>query len=155
MHYLSATLSLSLFWIVLSGHFSPLLLSVGAVSVALVVWLLWRMDSTDRQPNTLHPSLGLFAYLGWLLWEVVKANIDLAKRILHPSLPIEPTWTRLDVGLSTKLGKTLYANSITLTPGTLTTDVDEGHFMIHALSREGIESLRAGEMEEQIRKLGL
>ncbi|MEJ2321564.1 MAG: Na+/H+ antiporter subunit E [Gammaproteobacteria bacterium] len=64
-------------------------------------------------------------------------------------------WQRLDTSVSTPLEKTLYANSITLTPGTLTTDVREDHFMIHSLSPEGIEELRKGEMEKRIRRLGV
>jgi multicomponent Na+:H+ antiporter subunit E len=91
--------------------------------------------------------------LGWLLWAVVKANIDVAKRIWHPALPIQPSWTRLDTRVSTPLEKTLYANSITLTPGTLTTNVHDDHFMVHALSLEGIEELREGEMERRILQL--
>ena len=72
-----------------------------------------------------------------------------------PSLPIKPSWQRLDINVDTPLAKTLYANSITLTPGTLTTDVKEDHFMVHSLSADGIEDLRKGEMERQIQRLGV
>lgn len=154
MYYLFVSITLALFWVLLSGHFSPLLLGSGAASVLLVVWFLRRMDLADKEPCTLYPSLGLTLYIGWLLWCVVKANIDLAKRILHPGLPIEPNWSRLDTQVESHIEKTLYANSITLTPGTLTTDVNDDHFMIHALSREGMEELREGEMQRRIRKLG-
>jgi multicomponent Na+:H+ antiporter subunit E len=92
-------------------------------------------------------------YFGWLLWQVVLSNIDVARRIWNPSLPIRPTWQRLDTEVTTPLEKTLYANSITLTPGTLTTDVREDHFMIHSLTPEGIEELRKGEMERRIKRL--
>lgn len=154
MYYVFVTFTLALFWVLLSGHFSTLLLSFGAVSVLLVVWFLRRMDRTDQAPSTLYPTPALFAYIGWLLWEVVKANVDLARRIWNPALPIEPNWSRLNTEVKTPLAKALYANSITLTPGTLTTDIHDDHFMIHALSREGIEELRRGEMERRIRKLG-
>jgi multicomponent Na+:H+ antiporter subunit E len=70
-------------------------------------------------------------------------------------MPIEPVWARLDTAVGTPLQKTLYANSITLTPGTLTTDVEADHFLVHALSPEGIEDLRRGEMERRIRRLGI
>lgn len=155
MYYLFASIALALFWLILSGHFSILLLSFGVVSVLLVVWFLRRMDRADREPNTLYPTPSLLAYVGWLLWQVVKANVDLARRIWHPKLPIDPNWSRLDIDMRSPLQKTLYANSITLTPGTLTTDVNEDHFMIHALSHEGMEDLRRGEMERRIRKLDL
>jgi multicomponent Na+:H+ antiporter subunit E len=155
MHYLIVSFFLAIFWLLLSGHFTALLMSFGLVSVALVIWFLWRMDVADREPATLHPSFRIVGYLFWLFWSVVKSNIDVARRIWHPDLPIQPTWTRLDTKVSTPLEKTLYANSITLTPGTLTTDVRDDHFWIHALSREGIEELRAGEMERRIRRLGI
>jgi len=94
-------------------------------------------------------------YLLWLMWQVVLSNIDLVRRIWDPTLPIRPTWERLDIEVTSTLAKTLYANSITLTPGTLTTDVREDHFMVHSLSPEGIEDLRKGEMERQIKRLGI
>lgn len=153
MLYLFLGLVLSVFWLVLSGHFTALLLGFGLISVGLVIWFLRRMDRVDGQPCALRPSARLAAYLAWLIGEVVKANVDLARRIWHPRLPIEPNWSRLDTRVETPLEKTLYANSITLTPGTLTTDVGDDHLMIHALSREGIEELRAGEMERRIKRL--
>lgn len=155
MRYLYVSFLLYLFWLLLSGHFDALLLAMGALSAGLVVWFLRRMDRADGDPGTLVPGLGLVGYLGWLMGCVVKANIDVARRIWHPALPIQPNWTRLDTEVSTPLEKTLYANSITLTPGTLTTEVLGDHFMIHSLSKEGIEELRGGEMERRIRRLGI
>ena len=146
---------LGVFWLLLSGHYTPLLLGLGLASVLLVVWFQRRMDRIDQEPIRLRPGFGLLLYLGWLFWSVIKANIDLARRIWDPKLPVEPLWTRLDTQVTTPLEKTLYANSITLTPGTLTTDVRDDHFMIHALSQEGIDELREGEMERRIRRLGL
>jgi multicomponent Na+:H+ antiporter subunit E len=155
MSYLFLAFVLLVFWLVLSGHFTALLVGFGLLSVALVTWFVRRMDRVDGQPCSLRPSTRLVGYLAWLIGEVVKANVDLARRIWHPALPIEPNWSRLDTRVETPLERTLYANSITLTPGTLTTDVADDHLMIHALSREGIEELRAGEMERRIRRLGL
>jgi len=113
------------------------------------------MDGVDQEPVPLRPSLSLLGYLGWLLWSVVKANIDLARRLWDPQMPIHPVWARLDTRVQTPVETTLYANSITLTPGTLTTDVSEDHFLIHAISQEGIAELREGEMQRRILKLGL
>ena len=155
MHYLFVSVFLFAFWLVLSGHFTSLLLSFGVLSALLVTWFLRRMDTTDGEQGNFYPSVKLLGYFGWLLWSVVKANIDVTRRIWDPSLPIKPNWTRLDTKVATPMEKTLYANSITLTPGTLTTDVGEDHFMIHALSQEGIDELREGEMERRIRRLGV
>ena len=155
MHYLLVAIALYLFWLFLSGHFTAFFLGLGALSVLLVSWLLRRMDRVDGEPITLHPSLGLLGYAGWLFKCVVQSNIDVAIRIWDPSLPIHPSWGRLDTKVSSSLEKTLYANSITLTPGTLTTDVRDDHFLVHSLTREGIEELREGEMERRIRRLGI
>ncbi len=155
MHYLFITVFLAVFWVLLSGYFTPLLLGLGVLSVLLVVWFVRRMDRTDKEPGRFYPGLSMFGYWLWLMWCVVKSNIDLARRIWHPKLPIQPCWCRLDIKVSSPLEKTLYANSITLTPGTLTTDVHDDHFMIHALSPEGIEELREGEMERRIQRLGV
>lgn len=146
---------LGVLWLLLSGHITPLLIVLGAASTLLVVWFLRRMDRADGAPMQLRASFGLFSYLVWLLWDVVKANIDLAWRIWAPTLPVRPVWARLDTQVETPLEKTLYANSITLTPGTLTTDVRDDHFLIHALSQAGIDELREGEMERRIRRIGL
>ena len=155
MHYVFVASLLSVFWVLLSGHYTTLFLGLGGVSVLLVIWLLRRMDMTDHAPSSLYPSLGLLGYGGWLLTCVVRANIDLARRIWDPQLPIRPSWTRLDTQVSTPLQKTLYANSITLTPGTLTTEVQDDHFRIHSLSKDNICSLQRGDMERRIRRLGI
>jgi multicomponent Na+:H+ antiporter subunit E len=125
------------------------------LSSLLVTLLVIRMDKNDREPVIFRPGIRIMRYFGWLLWQVVLSNIDVARRIWNPSLPIRPSWERLDTKVSTPLEKTLYANSITLTPGTLTTDVREDHFMIHSLTPEAIEELRKGEMERRIRRLGV
>ncbi|MEJ2309266.1 MAG: Na+/H+ antiporter subunit E [Gammaproteobacteria bacterium] len=155
MHYLFILIFLFLFWLLLSGHYVALIISFGMVSALLVTFLVYRMDRADEEISSFRPGPGVLRYFAWLMWQVVLSNIDVARRIWHPSLPIRPTWQRLDTSVSTPLEKTLYANSITLTPGTLTTDVREDHFMIHSLSPEGIEELRKGEMEKRIRRLGV
>lgn len=155
MRHLKVAVFLYLFWLLLSGHLDALLLAMGALSVGLVVWFLGRMDRVDGEPGALPPGPRPLGYLVWLMWCVVKSNIDVARRVWHPRLPIQPVWTRLDTRVSTPLEKTLYANSITLTPGTLTTEVLDDHFMIHSLTQEGIDELREGEMERRICRLGI
>lgn len=155
MYYLVLTVALYLFWILLSGHYTALLLGLGAASVLLVVWFLRRMDRIDEEASFMRLSPGLFGYLGWLMWAVVKANIDVVKRIWAPNLPISPTWTRLETEINTPRKKTLYANSITLTPGTLTTNARRDHLWVHCLTKDNADELRQGEMEGRIRKLDI
>lgn len=154
VHYLLVSIVLYSFWLILSGHFSPLLLILGAFSVLLVAWLLRRMDRVDGTRFAPRFGFALAGYGVWLLWNLVRANIDVARRIWDPSLPVQPGWTRLPVRLSSPMQRALYANSITLTPGTLTADVHEDHFLVHSLSVEHVEDLRRGEMERRIRRLG-
>ncbi|MEH6627651.1 MAG: Na+/H+ antiporter subunit E [Motiliproteus sp.] len=153
MHYLSTFFILFVFWVLLSGYFSMLLLSLGLMSSLLVVWLLWRMDQVDGEVRNIGRMPAVLTYAVWLLWQVIKANIDVARRIWDPELPIYPTCRRLDTELKSVLETTIYANSITLTPGTLTVDVKEDHFVVHSLSEEGLLELLKGNMERRIRRL--
>jgi multicomponent Na+:H+ antiporter subunit E len=143
------------FWLLLSGHYTPLLLTLGAVSVVLVVWLVKRLDQADNQPLFLHSIPKLLRYLVWLFGQVVQANIDVSKRILNPKLPIQPVWQALDIEVDSDLQKTLYASSVTLTPDTFTTHIEDGRLMVHALWPESIEGLREGEMQRRVRQTGI
>lgn len=153
MYYLILTCVLCLFWFLLSGHTSVLLLSLGLASVVLVVWLVSRMDRNDNAPFRMLFKLEFFSYLGWLFWQVIITNIDVARRIWDPSLPVQPSCRKIKVTLRDPLIKTIYANSITLTPGTVTTEVGEDYFVVHALNAESLDELEAGEMEERLARL--
>lgn len=155
MRYLTISTILCLFWVLLSGHLTPLLLGLGVVSVLLVVWLVRRMDQVDGEASWAILSLDLFLYTLWLLWCVIKASIDVVRCVWNPALPICPSWTRLDTEIQTPLKKTLYANSITLTPGTLTTNAHEDHLVVHSLDQRCLADLHKGEMERRIRRLKL
>ena len=155
MRYIRSIFVGAVIWLLLSGHYTALILSLGVLSVLIVTWFLWRMDRVDGELGVLPMRPRLLHYLLWLMWQVVLSNIDLVRRIWNPALPIRPTWQRLDIKVTSTLAKTLYANSITLTPGTLTTDVRDDHFMVHSLSPDGIEELRKGEMEKQIQRVGI
>lgn len=155
MHYPSVAVALVLFWLLLSGHYTALLLTLGGLAVVLVVWFLRRMDRLDGETVGLRPSLRLVEYGAWLSWAVIKSNIDVARRIWSPSLPVRPTWERLDLQVRTPLQQTVYANSITLTPGTLTADVGERQFLVHALTEDSLAELRSGEMERRILRSGV
>ena len=155
MRYIRSALFVTAVWLLLSGHYTVLIMSLGVISVLIVTWFVWRMDRVDGELDVLPMRPRLLYYLAWLMWQVVLSNIDLVRRIWDPTLPIRPTWQRLDIKVTSASAKTLYANSITLTPGTLTTDVKADHFMVHSLSSDGIDELREGEMERQIQRLGI
>lgn len=144
---------LCLYWFLLSGHTSILLLTLGLASVVLVIWLVSRMDRKDRAPARMIFSLEMLSYLSWLVWQVIITNIDVARRIWNPSLPIEPESRKIKVSINDPLIKTIYANSITLTPGTVTTEVGEDYFIVHALNVESLDELEEGEMERRLSRL--
>ena len=94
-------------------------------------------------------SRGLL-YLPYLALEIVKANLDVARRILDPKLPIDPVLVRVKTSQASELGQVLYANSITLTPGTVSMQVDGGGILVHAIAREMAEDLEGGEMDRRV-----
>lgn len=122
------------FWLLLSGHYTPLLLTLGVLSCTLVVWLCLRMDVVDHEILTLAPAGRFLLYLPWLMKEVFVSNVTVARIILDPKMPISPGVVRFRSTQRTDLGKALFANSITLTPGTVTLDVGDGEFEVHALT---------------------
>jgi multicomponent Na+:H+ antiporter subunit E len=140
-------------WLLLSGHFEPLIIALGILSCLGVVFVSWRMDVVDREGVPVHLSFGPLWYWPWLGMEIVKANIDVTKRILSPRLSISPTMVRLKASQKSDLGLVIYANSITLTPGTVSVDVEPGEILVHALSKEAAEDLKGGVMDRQVTKM--
>ena len=135
------------FWLALSGHYTPLLLSFGVGSCALVVYLSTRMDVVDHEGVPYHLAFRILAYLPWLLKEIFVANVVVAKIILDPKLPISPSMVVFHGSQDTDLGRVVYANSITLTPGTITTGVEGHEFQIHALTTADLETDEESQMD--------
>lgn len=150
MRKVSAALTLFAFWVVLSGYFTPFLLAAGAVSAIAVVAFARRLEVVDPEGHPVHFAGMAVRYWPWLLLEIVKSAWDVTKIILHPRLPISPTLVRVPVTQKTAVGRVVYANSITLTPGTVTVEAGRTEFLVHALTREGAESLAAGEMDRRV-----
>jgi multicomponent Na+:H+ antiporter subunit E len=148
-------------WLLWSGVYDKaLVLALGAASCVGVLLLYRRMlaaHPADEAPRPFGQELGMLArltlYVPWLLWEVVKANIDVARIILSPSMPISPRIIRVKVLQKTDFGLALYANSITLTPGTITLDVRDGAFLVHALTTDTAAGVRTGDMDRRCAKV--
>lgn len=133
----------------MSGIFIPLILILGVFSCAVVVVIAMRMDVIDHEAVPVHITFKVLLYWPWLLWEIVKANVDVTKRVLGLA-DISPTMVRIKATQKTDLGLVIFANSITLTPGTISIDVEEdGYILVHALSREGTEGLEGGDMDRR------
>lgn len=154
-HFLGSLVVLYVLWLVLSGHWdNGLLLTLGALSAVGVALLGWRMEVVDEETYPLHVRPGRFVvYWGWLIKEIALANVDVARRILARDLPISPIVFRIKTSERSALGRVIYANSITLTPGTVSTEVGEDYIEVHALTREAAEAVQAGEMDRRVAEL--
>lgn len=141
-------------WVLWSGHFDPLLLGLGAFSCAATFVIVWRMGYFDKDIYALTLSLRLLAYWGWLLKEIVMSSLAVAKVVLNPRLPISARYIELKASSPGPIGQVIFANSITLTPGTLTLDLYEGELKVHALTQESAEDLMSGEMDRRVASLG-
>ncbi len=153
-------LLLMLLWLVFSGHYDLLHILYGILSVGIVLWLNWKMSSlplAEDQPcgSTRINILRLLIYLVYLLWQIVKSGAYVAYIILHPGMPIQPTLVRFKSQQPNVLAKVMLGNSITLTPGTLTVQIDGQYFIVHALTEDTEESLVSGEMEAKVARLYL
>ena len=138
-------------WLLNSGHYTPLLISFGVVSCLFVVYLSWRMGIIDREglPVRLIPR-ALF-YGPWLFKEIFKANVDVAKRTLTPYEPdISPRLFDTGVTQKSDLGRVIYANSITLTPGTVSIGVRGAYITVHAIAEDVADGLQEGEMDRHV-----
>ena len=142
MHKAKLALVLACIWVPLSGILSPLLLGFGLASSLAVAWLAARADRRDGEPVPFALRIGRLArYLLWLAWEIVKSNVDVSRRILSPGLPIAPAVRWLPASQRSELGRVVYADSITLTPGTLSIDLRDGWVEVHALNEESLDAL--------------
>ena len=150
LHALSLGGVLGLLWLLLSGIFEGWLLTLGFCSLVVVVIFANRMDVIDREGHPIHISWRALLYWPWLAREIVNANIDVAKVILSPELPITPKVLRINATQVTELGHVFYANSITLTPGTVTLSLENGAMGVHSLTKAAEEGLLSGEMDRRV-----
>ena len=144
---------LAIIWLANSGHYSVLILSLGLLSVVFVVWLSNRMDIIDREAPPVYMIHGLPGYYLWLIGKIVQANIDVVKHVWRPRLAITPCTASLTASQATDIGKVIYANSITLTPGTVALNIDGDQIVVHSLTAAGLEELRSGEMDRRVTAL--
>ncbi len=134
-HSVSLFVVLYLFWLLLSGFFTAFLMSAGVGSALAVVWFARRLDLVDGEGHPIHIGPKAMLYWPWLLKEIVKSAWDVSKIIVHPKLPISPTLVRFKPGQRTDIGLVIHANSITLTPGTITIEASAEEFLVHGLTR--------------------
>jgi len=146
----SLAVFLGALWWLLSGQTKPLLLGFGVASVAIVVWLARRMEVVDHESHPVHLSGQLARFWAMLVREITVSNIDVVRAILSPGPPIQPHFLRVRTRQPTDLGKVILANSITLTPGTVTVDVRGDELLVHALTESSGRAVEEGHLDRAV-----
>ena len=146
----SVTLFIALFgfWLLMSGYYTPLILSLGVISCLLCVYLTIKGKFLDNETLPIYFFPRLIQYTFWLIKEILKSNITTAKVIIMKSE--EPELFSVKASQKTNEGKVTYANSITLTPGTVTTQIKNDIFEVHALTKDFGDDVRSSEMDKMV-----
>jgi len=138
-------------WLLMSGVYKPLTIGLGVASVVLVVFVMRRMDIVDQDRPELHLKFfGFFAYFGWLLVEIARANWAVTKVILSPEMPIRQHLFPVKYSQRSDVGQVIFANSITLTPGTITVEIEPKHFFVHALAFHSHDIVALADMDARV-----
>ena len=154
MSFVFTWLVLAVFWIALSGFYDPIHLTFGAVSVTLVTFLSHKhMLRGAPLGRSLGRAVRILTYSPWLMWQILIANIEVIRCVMGIK-PIEPQIVRVDCEAEDDFGISTLANSITLTPGTVTVDVEPGNrLVVHALTRDAAISVQSGEMAQRAKRV--
>jgi len=136
------------FWLLMSGYYTPLILSLGVISCLLCVYLTIKGKFLDNETLPIYFFPRLIQYSLWLIKEILKSNIATAKVIIMKSE--EPELFSVKATQKTNEGKVTYANSITLTPGTVTTQIKNDIFEVHALTKDFGDDVRSSEMDKMV-----
>ena len=136
------------FWLLMSGHYTVLITSLGVISCLLCVYLTIKGNFLDNETIPIYFFPRLIQYTIWLIKEIFISNITTAKVILSQSE--EPELFSVKATQKTNEGKVTYANSITLTPGTVTTQIKDNVFEVHALTKEFGDDVRGSEMDRMV-----
>jgi multicomponent Na+:H+ antiporter subunit E len=157
-------LMLFTFWIILSGKFDVFHLGIGAVSAVCIalgtrrlLLLTPAIETAQTHPMDAVPWLRLLLYVPWLIWQIVLSSLHVAVVVVHPKMPIQPRLVRFHAQLPHNLARLTLATSITMTPGTITLDVQGDEFLVHALTEKSAQSLipseEEGSMQSQVLSL--
>ena len=157
VHLLSMAVLLFGFWMLLSGNTQTKFLVYGVLTAVVAAWASYPLllvpngDGTKRYFVFGFNPVKLAAYAVWLFWQLVLANIDVIRATVRPEVEIDPCVVRFRYEMDNPMAKVVLANSITLTPGTVTMNVtDDGVYEVHALTAGAAEGLRSGDMQKKV-----
>ena len=149
-HALSLFAVLYGLWLALSGHYTPFLLAIGAACTAFAVAVAMRMDVVDHEGHPIHLGLRIPLYWGWLTIQILLSAFVVSRIVLSPRPRIDPVLETVPSSQKSDLGRVIFANSITLTPGTLSASVTADGIEVHALTRHGMDELKTGAMDRRV-----
>lgn len=152
-HTVYLSVALAAIWLLNSGHYTPLILGLCVLSIVFVVWLAHKMELVDNEGQPITATVRVPFYCFWLLKEIVLSNIDVVKRIWFSPHSISPTVATLKITQKEDTARVIYANSITLTPGTVTLDLQDDEVTVHALTEAALNELAKGEMDRRVSQL--
>tara|TARA_R110002096_G_scaffold59584_4_gene149296 strand:- start:18 stop:497 length:480 start_codon:yes stop_codon:yes gene_type:complete len=145
--------SLFILWLLLSGYFKTNLIIFGVVSCALVTYLSIRLKIYSSHHERIKINLRLPLYIPWLLKEITKSNIHVARCILSSSNRLQPQTVCSRPSQKTTTGLAVHANSITLTPGTISVDINNNEILVHALTDHTAQGIIDGDIDKRVTKL--
>ena len=143
---------LALLWLAISGVYKPVVLALGAGSIGLVIWLSLRMRVIGEEHNPLVFAWRLPLFWIWALAEIVRSNLHVARLVFDPQA-VSPRIVTTRVPFKSALGKVVYGNTCTLTPGTVTLMLSEDKLVAHALDAQSAEALSDGKLARKVRWL--
>ncbi|MFT5705776.1 MAG: multicomponent Na+:H+ antiporter subunit E [Oceanospirillaceae bacterium] len=149
-HSICLFLVLVVFWLLNSGYYGILLLSLGAVSICFVMFLAHRMEVVDNESQPIHLTPKIFNYHLWLAKNICLSSAAVLSQIWSRDQIISPAFKTIKISQQTDMGKVIYANSITLTPGTVAVDIQNDEILVHALDFRDLNALELGEMDARI-----
>lgn len=153
-HSVTLFLLLVASWFLWSGHLEPFVLALGALSCLFCIWLCRRMKIIDAEGAPVELGVRPFTtYAPWLVKEIVKSNIAVTKIVLSPDMKLQRNLIEVGANQKTELGRVILANSITLTPGTVSVSMQQDRILVHALSFDGAEEDLSGEMGRRVCRL--
>ncbi len=154
MSFLITAIAMFIFWILLSGEFTFILITSGVVASLITAYLSHDIfvGKADLKTET-GRVFKFIVYIPWLLWEIILANVEIAYLVLNPKPLIDPQLVHFKNDLKTDLGIVTLAHSITLTPGTVTVEANREEFIIHAIWQKSAEGIIGGEMQRKVKKI--
>ncbi len=154
MSFLITTIAMFIFWILLSGEFTFILITSGVIASLITAYLSHDIfvGKADLKTET-GRVFKFIVYIPWLLWEIILANFEIAYLVLNPKPLVDPQLVRFKNDLKTDLGVVTLAHSITLTPGTVTVEANGEEFVIHAIWQKSADGIIGGEMQRKVMKI--